>query len=73
MSEPLEDKILDLETRISFQEHTIGELNDTVYAQQRQIDRLEHALRDMLGRLKQMVGDNDGPDSDDATERPPHY
>ena len=71
MSDPYQDKIHDLETRISFQEHTIGELNDTVYAQQRQIDRLEQALRDMVGRLKHLV--DDGPDNDDPAEKPPHY
>lgn len=71
MSNTLDDRIAELETRVAFQEHTLGELNDTVYAQQRKIDELELALKDALSRLRQVSGDGAG--SDDATEKPPHY
>ena len=38
----LEERIVELETRQAFQEHTIEELNGVIISQQQQIDRLEN-------------------------------
>lgn len=48
----MEERIIELETRISYQDHMIGELNDVVTSQQKQIDRLEKQVQRMEQHLK---------------------
>ena len=66
MSDP--DPLVDLTTRIAFQEREIGRLQDAVREQQRQIDRLT-ALCEALRRKVTAPPDEALPDS----EKPPHY
>jgi SlyX protein len=63
----LEQRIIELETRLSYQDHTIEQLNEVVTAQQRQIDRLEQALRALHG------SDASGIRRPDEETPPPHY
>lgn len=64
-------RLVELETRSALQEHTLQELNLTVYRQQKQIDQLQ-ALCESLARhvleLKETMADHGGGD-----EKPPHY
>lgn len=63
-------RLLDLENRNSHLERTVQELSEGLYAQQRQIDRMESQLRKINERLKDLgPGQNDLPQN----ERPPHY
>jgi SlyX protein len=67
----VDEALIELQTQLAFQEHTIAELNDVVTAQQKQLDllRLElKMLRDKLGDLEVRV--ETGPPAD---EKPPHY
>jgi len=66
MSDP--DPLVDLTTRIAFQEREIGRLQDAVREQQRQIDRLT-TLCEALRRKVAAPPDEALPDS----EKPPHY
>jgi len=59
-------RLEDLETKLAFQEKAIRELNDVIYEQQKQIDRLV-SLCDALVRSGLETGP--GP----ANEKPPHY
>ncbi|WP_231368634.1 SlyX family protein [Mariprofundus ferrooxydans] len=68
---PMENRIIELETRLSYQEHTIGELNEVVTRQQRQIDRLEEAIRQLRQHLKQQG--SSGLARPDEEVPPPHY
>jgi SlyX protein len=66
-----EQKLMDLESRIAHQDHTIAELNDVVTAQQAQIVALESrvdALRDRLRALSEVT-----PVAGTGDEPPPHY
>ncbi|MEN8143122.1 MAG: SlyX family protein [Thermodesulfobacteriota bacterium] len=40
----VEERIVEMETRQAFQEHTIEELNGVIISQQQQIDRLESQI-----------------------------
>ena len=65
----IEERIVELESRISFQEDTIDQLNDRVWQQQQQIDLLEHAIK-RLAKYMKSIGDNGNEIID---TRPPHY
>ena len=67
----MEDRIIELETKITFFEKTVQELNEVIYSQQKQIDALEKASRELAKMVKDgAVGSgNDMP----ANEKPPHY
>ena len=67
----IDEQLVELQTRLAFQEDTIARLNDVVTRQQQQIDRLRLALDDVLG----LIGDETRPaaSTGDVDERPPHY
>jgi SlyX protein len=67
----IEERLENIETKISFQEDLIEELNKTVYQQQRKLDRLE-AICEALARHIQSLAEA-GNESKPANERPPHY
>jgi SlyX protein len=66
-----EDRLIDLETRLAYQDETLRVLSDTVARQQREIDRLESLYRQVLDRLKSQR-DGLSPNTSDE-ELPPHY
>ncbi|HEC98384.1 MAG TPA: SlyX family protein [Nitrospirae bacterium] len=66
-----EDRLLEIETRIAFQENTIKDLSDTVYNQQKQIDALHETLKNLIDRLRDSSTISPGGNLKD--EKPPHY
>jgi SlyX protein len=66
-----EERLVNIEAKITFQEDLIEELNKTVYQQQQKLDRLE-AVCESLARHVQSLAEarNEGMP---ANERPPHY
>jgi len=68
---PTDKRFETLEVKLAFHEQTLQELDDLIYAQQRQID----SLRDSCRRLKQQIeGLSQDPAQVEAVdERPPHY
>ncbi|EJN09730.1 SlyX family protein [Herbaspirillum sp. YR522] len=66
-----EDRIIDIEMKLSHQEHLVDELNRTVYRQQQKIDELEMLLGALAKRFKELASDSQ--DRAPANERPPHY
>lgn len=65
-----EERFARLETMLAYQEDTIQKLNDVIYAQQMQIDRLEEKVAVLIENLRNS-GENI-KDADDETP-PPHY
>lgn len=66
-----EQRLDELETRLSFQDHTVHQLNEILTDQQRQIDQL-HARIDILRQRLEAVGAA-LPAHAPADEVPPHY
>ncbi|MGQ0697570.1 MAG: SlyX family protein [Panacagrimonas sp.] len=66
-----EDRFIDLETRLSYQDESIRSLSDTVARQQKQIDQIEQMCRHLLERIKAQSAE--GFKTTAADERPPHY
>ena len=67
----IEEHLENIETKISFQEDQIEELNKTVYQQQQKLERLE-AICEALAREIRALAEA-GNDGKSANERPPHY
>ena len=66
-----EQRLDELETRLSFQDHTVQQLNDILTDQQRQIDRLRAEIDTLRQRLE-AIG-SALPTHTAADEVPPHY
>lgn len=66
----LELRVVELESRLAFQDDTIQVLNDALVAQQRSLDRLQLQLAMVIKRQEEMSHRGDGFE-DDAP--PPHY
>ena len=66
-----EDRLVEIETKITFQENTIKDLNDTVYNQQKQIDTLNETLKHIVDQIKDSSIISTGRNL--KNEIPPHY
>lgn len=66
-----DDRLIEIETRLAFQEAAVQELSDLVYAQNQEIDRLNAYCRRLLERIETLSESSDGAES--ADEPPPHY
>lgn len=66
-----EDRLIELETKISFDEDIIEKLSDEIAKQQLEIENLKQIVRFMQGKLKDVVGSNVALPSEETP--PPHY
>lgn len=68
---PMSNDLIELQTRIAFQEQALEEMNLIVTKQQDQLDRL---LRE-LGLLKDQYDDlaHQSPGGSSEQDKPPHY
>lgn len=67
-----EERLTDIETKLAYQEKTIKDLNDVIYEQQKEIER----LKSTCDKLLKLVRDNAQAVSiitAPANEEPPHY
>jgi len=67
----IEERLINIETKITYQEDLIEELNKTVYQQQQKIERLE-AICEALARQMRSLAEA-GNEGKAGNERPPHY
>ncbi len=70
MDDAVEQRIQDLEAKLTFQDDTLQKLNDALAEQQSRIDHLQATLKWLLERARQQGFDELEP-SDDLP--PPHY
>ena len=66
-----DDRLMDIETKLAFQEHTVEELNKVVIEQQKEIDRLKNAVEYLLDKMELLVDTN--MERAPADDKPPHY
>ena len=67
----LEERIVELETKLSFQEDLLQELNSHVITQQVKIDKLNVLCNLLKDQYKEIVSSM--PDAATGDEVPPHY
>jgi SlyX protein len=65
-----EDRIIDIEIKLTRQEDLLDALNKTVYEQQKKIDELETACTALALRVKELT---EVSQQTPLNERPPHY
>ena len=66
-----EERLIDIETKLTFQEDLVEELNKTIYQQQQKIERLE-AICEALAKQVRTLNEA-GNEKASTNERPPHY
>lgn len=66
-----EDRIVDIEIKITHQEDIIQELNKVVYQQQKKIDQLEAICKLLINQIKDLSEAT--AESGLLNEKPPHY
>ena len=71
MIQTMEQRLIELETKVAYQEDTIQQLNDVLSEQQSRLDQFEATLLALHTRL-QALSEN-GPDLSSKEEKPPHY
>ena len=64
-------RLIDIETKLAYQEDLIQELNKTVHSQQLKLDQLEETLRSLALRYVSALEQGDSEHLVD--EKPPHY
>lgn len=67
----MEEKIIDLEIRLTHQEDHIQELDKIIYQQQQAIDLLQEQIKHLQGKLKNVSENNILSPSEEPP--PPHY
>ena len=73
MTELTED-IVELQTRIQFQEDTIHKLDEVIIKQGQRLDNLVRRVAELEERIEQLAFERDHPGSASAAdEKPPHY
>ncbi len=67
-----EERLVEIETKITFQEQIIEDLNNVVYEQQQEIERISSICDTLVKRVKELSELIPGIDAS-ANEKPPHY
>ncbi len=65
-----EQRLIDIETRVAYQEQALAELNDVLISQQGQLDRCVRLLATLEAQLVALAEANEARTQD---EKPPHY
>lgn len=64
-----ENRFIDIEIKLSYQENQVDALNRTIYEQGRRIDQLEALVAKLAEHVRTLRDAGQGP----LNERPPHY
>ncbi|OUR71981.1 hypothetical protein A9Q78_08190 [Methylophaga sp. 41_12_T18] len=67
----MNDEIIDLQTRVAFQDGLLDELNQVLTSQQQQITRLEMTMGVMRTQIQTMQSSQ--PEDNGVEPPPPHY
>ena len=72
--EQLQDQLIDLQTRVSYQDDTLAQLNDVVTEQDNIISKLQKQIIALAKKHDEMnYSAEQGSAGNPADERPPHY
>ena len=68
----LTEDVVELQTRIQFQEDIIQKLDEVVIQQDKRMDKLLRRVMELEDRVEQLAFERNNP-ADPAAEKPPHY
>jgi uncharacterized coiled-coil protein SlyX len=71
MTEDGERRLLELETKASFQEAELLDMSNMIIAQSERLEKLEATVRALREKVKETAGEGQSPLPEG--ERPPHY
>jgi SlyX protein len=71
MADEIERRLVELETKASYQEAALLDMSGMIAEQNARIDKLEATVRALRDRLKELSGEGRSPLPEN--ERPPHY
>lgn len=66
-----EERLIELESRIAHQDHTIHTLSEELIQQQKKLEQLETTCNFLAEQLRARIGESGSVGPDD--EKPPHY
>jgi SlyX protein len=66
----IEERLVNIETKLTFQEDLVEELSKTVYQQQKKLEYLEALCESLARHVDSLAAASEGKP---ANERPPHY
>ena len=76
----MEDRLTELEIKMSLTEDLVDELNRTIYRQEQKLELLQQQLRHLHRQMQMAADSSESPDSSDFSEArnlrdeiPPHY
>ena len=69
----MEQRIVELESKLAFQDHTVEQLNQVVIAQQREIDQLHKEVERLKQQFKTLAEQASQSHNFDDEPPPPHY
>lgn len=69
----MQDELIELQSKLAFQEQTMTELNSALLSQQQQIDRLELQIKMYAERLSDLEEAAPLVSAQGQDEKPPHY
>jgi SlyX protein len=69
----LEEQLIDVQTRIAYQEDTLAQLNEVITRQDAEIIQLKQQLRLLAQRIDEMQRNPSQAGDEITNERPPHY
>lgn len=69
----IEDQLMDLQTRVAYQENTLEQLNDVIAEQDADIIQLKQQIRLLAKRMEEVESEQSIGDAEIIDERPPHY
>jgi len=69
----LNDDLIELQTRLAFQEDTINQLNQVITQQDAAILQLQQQMRLLARRIDELALEQQASAGETPDERPPHY
>ena len=66
-----EERLVEMETRLAYQDQLVEELNKLVYEQDVRVRKLEETCKRLQKQFTDLA--DDSPVSDDGEQLPPHY
>jgi SlyX protein len=67
------NQLIDLQTQLAFQEDLLTSLNDRVYAQDREMQKMQMAISRLSEQLREQNVAAEQGDNQPSFEKPPHY